>query len=87
MDHNSEPTAALARLRLAGRESLAGLHPLHDGGLVVADCPAHLDVRRAIAAHARLGEPRRADFEVLGGFFGRQQDGNAGDRAADLGRV
>ena len=60
-------------LLLAGGEALPRLHPLHQGGLAVANGPADPDVGWPVAAHPRLGQPGQADLEELGGLFGRQQ--------------
>jgi hypothetical protein len=74
------------RLLLAGRQALPGFHPLQQRGLGVTDRPAHLDVRRAVAAHARLGEPGQADLKKLGGFLRRQQhDGRSGRIGPSIG--
>src|SRR5262245_42162634 len=53
--------------------ALMGLQPLQKSGFGVADRLAELDVRRPVAAHARLGQPGQADLEKLGGFLWRQQ--------------
>jgi hypothetical protein len=68
------------KLLLARRRALPAFHPLHERGLGVADGPrGDLDVGRPVAAHARLSQPREADFEQLGGFLGREQnDGQRG---------
>jgi hypothetical protein len=60
-------------LLLAGGQALPRLHPLDGGGLGVADRPPDADVGRAVAAHARLGEPRKANLETCGHFFSGQQ--------------
>src|SRR5262249_48565149 len=69
-----------ACLPLARRQALPRLHPLKQSSLAVADRPTtHLDVGRAVAAHARLGEPGDAHLEKLGRLLGREQyDGRRG---------
>jgi hypothetical protein len=68
-----------ACLLLARRQALARLHPLQQSSLAVADRPTNPDVGRAVAAHARLGEPGDADLEKLGRLLGREQyDGRRG---------
>jgi hypothetical protein len=67
------------RLLLARRQALARLRPLDQRGLRVADGSADLDVGRAVAAHARLGQPGEADLKKLGRFFrGKQHDDRRG---------
>src|SRR4051812_29566876 len=53
-------------LLLARRHALPPLHPLDERGLGVADGPADPDVGRAVAAHARLGQPGQADLQQPG---------------------
>ena len=48
----------------AGRDALLALHPLLEGGLRVADRAAQLDVGRAIAGEAALGQPGHAEVQV-----------------------
>ena len=62
----------LPRLLLARRHALPRLHPLHEGGLGVANGTADPDVGRAIPAHARLGEPGEADLQTCARFFSGQ---------------
>ena len=62
------------RLSLARRKTLPRLHPLLERYLAVADTAANGDVRRAIAPHAGLGQPRKADLEAIGRFFWREED-------------
>jgi hypothetical protein len=61
-------------LLLARRQPLPRLHPLEQSSLAVADRPTNPNVRRAVAAHARFGEPGDADLEKPGRLLGREQD-------------
>src|SRR5262245_19984991 len=61
-------------LLLARRQALPRLHPLEQSSLAVADRSTNPDVRRAVAAHARLGKPGDAHLEKLGRLLGREQD-------------
>ena len=56
-------------LELAGGQALPRLHPLHESGLSIADGAADTDVGRAVAAHARLREPREAHLQMHGRFL------------------
>ena len=47
-----------ASLLLARRQTLVSPHPQEQSGFGVANGPAELNVGRAVAAHARLGQPR-----------------------------
>jgi hypothetical protein len=60
-------------LLLAGGQALPRLHPLDQSGLGIADRPANTDVGRAVAAHARLGQPGEADFQKLARFLSGQR--------------
>lgn len=61
-------------LLLARRQALPGLRPLAEPGLGVANGPANLDVGRPVAAHARLGQPGRADLQAGGRLLGSEED-------------
>lgn len=66
--------------------ALARPQPLQQGDFAVADRLANLDVGRAVAAHARLSQPRQADLEQLGGLLRRQQhDGRRGRLSGSVG--
>ena len=71
------------RLLLAGRQPLPGLHPLQQSGFAIADGPADPDVRRAIAAHAGLRQPRSAEPQSVGRLPRSKED--RGDRLRLLG--
>jgi hypothetical protein len=57
----------------AGRGALLAFHPLLDRCLGVADCAAQLDIGRAIAGEAALGQPRHAQVQVPRRLFRGQQ--------------
>jgi len=91
MDHYSDPRAKIWNklsgkgsspcLLLARRQALPRLRPLEQSGRGVADRPTiELDVGRAVAAHARLGEPRHAHAQKVRCLLWRQQafDADAG---------
>jgi hypothetical protein len=65
---------------LAGRQPLPALHPPNESVLRIADRSPDLDVGRPIAPHSRLGKPRDAAPEDLGGFFGCEQLDGRRDR-------
>jgi hypothetical protein len=60
-------------LLLARRHALPPLHPPEESGLSVPDGAADPDVGRAVAAHARLGQPGQADLHKPGCFLGGEQ--------------
>src|SRR5471030_2381075 len=57
----------------AGRDALLALHTLLEGGFRVADRAAQLDVGRAIAGEATLGQPGHAEVQVPRRLFRGQQ--------------
>jgi hypothetical protein len=67
-------------LLLARGKVLVGLHPLQQGLLAVTNGAADLDKRRAIAAHACLGQPRDAHLQHVSRFPRRKQGHDAGRR-------
>jgi hypothetical protein len=74
------PHRRSGELLLAGRQALARLHPLDESCLRIANGTADANVGRAIAAHARLGEPGEADLEQRGCFLGGEQHNDGRDR-------
>src|SRR5262245_189603 len=54
---------------LTGGQPLTRLHPLHEGGLGIADGAANADVRRPVPAHARLREPGEANLQKFRRFL------------------
>jgi hypothetical protein len=75
MDNHSVPSSHLV---LTCGEALAGLDPLLQGGVGVADSPTDLDVRGTVAAHARLRQPGDAHFQNAGCFSGREDRNQSG---------
>src|SRR5229473_2053943 len=67
-----------AHSRSAGRGALLALHPLLEGGFHVADRAAQLDVGRAIAGEAALGQPGHTEVQVPCRLFRGQQDRRRG---------
>ena len=60
-------------LLLAGRVTLAGLHPRKQIRLAVTDGAADFGVGRPVAPHAGLGEKRVADAPQRGRFLRREE--------------
>ena len=63
---HSRPLLATARSSTVA----TGFHPLKQSALAIADGATELHVRWAVAPHPRLGQPRWAEAQKVGGFLG-----------------